>query len=67
MAAVEALEPALNSRLHIFLATSDLHFKVKLNMTREQALENISSMIALGRKHVRGGGIFRGGCRANGY
>jgi 2-isopropylmalate synthase len=52
MAAVEALEPALNSRLHIFLATSDLHLKVKLNMTREQALENIASMIELGRKHV---------------
>src|SRR5450631_1219667 len=52
MAAVEALEPAANSRLHVFLATSDLHLKVKLNMSREQALENIASMIALGRKHV---------------
>jgi 2-isopropylmalate synthase len=52
MAAVEALESAASSRLHIFLATSDLHLKVKLNMTREQALESISSMIQLGRKHV---------------
>src|SRR5271169_1294639 len=51
-AAIEALEPAAASRLHIFLATSDLHLRVKLNMTREQALESISSMIRLGRQHV---------------
>ena len=51
-AAIEALKPAAASRLHIFLATSDLHLKVKLNMSREQALEAITSMIAYGRKHV---------------
>src|SRR5690242_21405044 len=51
-AAIEALEPAATPRLHIFLATSDLHLRVKLNMTREQALEAIASMIRLGRKHV---------------
>jgi len=51
-AAIEALEPAASSRLHIFLATSDLHLQVKLNMTREQALEAISSMIRFGRQHV---------------
>jgi 2-isopropylmalate synthase len=51
-AAIEALKPAAASRLHIFLATSDLHLQVKLNMTREQALEGIGSMIRYGRKHV---------------
>ncbi len=51
-AAVEALESAAASRLHIFLATSDLHLQVKLNMTREQALEAIGSMIREGRRHV---------------
>ncbi len=51
-AAIEALEPAAASRLHIFLATSDLHLRVKLNMTREQALEAISSMIRFGRQQV---------------
>jgi 2-isopropylmalate synthase len=51
-AAVEALKPAAASRLHIFLATSDLHLKVKLNMTREQALEAIGSMIRYGRHSV---------------
>ena len=51
-AAIEALEPAAAPRLHIFLATSDLHLRVKLNMTREQALEAIRSMIRLGRNSV---------------
>src|SRR5499425_3086718 len=51
-AAIEALKPAAASRLHVFLATSDLHLKVKLNMTREQALEAIGSMIGYGRQHV---------------
>src|SRR5215467_6557944 len=51
-AAIEALQPASFSRLHVFLATSDLHLKVKLNMTRDQALEAITSMIRFGRQHV---------------
>jgi 2-isopropylmalate synthase len=51
-AAIEALKPAAAPRLHIFLATSDLHLRVKLNMTREQALEAISSMVRYGRQHV---------------
>jgi 2-isopropylmalate synthase len=51
-AAIEALEPAAAPRLHVFLATSDLHLRVKLNMTREQALEAISAMIRYGRQHV---------------
>ena len=51
-AALEALEPAASPRLHVFLATSDLHLKVKLNITREQALEAIGSMIRYGRQHV---------------
>ncbi|HEY6946151.1 MAG TPA: 2-isopropylmalate synthase [Candidatus Acidoferrum sp.] len=51
-AALEALEPAAAPRLHVFLATSDLHLRVKLNMTREQALEAIRAMIQYGRQHV---------------
>src|SRR5881628_1666404 len=51
-AAIEALEPAAAPRLHVFLATSDLHLRVKLNMTREQALEAIAAMIRYGRQHV---------------
>ena len=51
-AAIEALESATEPRLHVFLATSDLHMRVKLNMTREQVLEAIDSMVRLGRQHV---------------
>src|ERR1700733_8793035 len=51
-AAIEALEPAAAPRLHIFLATSDLHLQVKLHMTRAQALEAIGAMVRLGRNSV---------------
>jgi 2-isopropylmalate synthase len=51
-AAIEALKPAAAPRLHVFLATSDLHLHAKLNMSREQALEAIGSMIRYGRQHV---------------
>src|SRR5256884_1618280 len=51
-AAIEALKPAAAPRLHIFLATSDVHLRVKLKMTREQALEAIGSMVRYGRQHV---------------
>ena len=36
-------------RLHIFLATSDLHLKYKLRMTREAALAQIGEMVRYGR------------------
>ncbi len=51
-AAIEALKPAAHPRLHVFLATSDLHLRAKLNMTREQALESIRAMVAHGRRFV---------------
>ena len=34
-----ALEPARRSRIHTFIATSDLHLERKLRMTRESALD----------------------------
>ena len=49
-AALEALEPAQRPRLHVFLATSDLHLRAKLRMSRAQALEAISTMVAYGRQ-----------------
>src|SRR6202042_791531 len=48
-AALRALEPATHPRLHIFLATSDLHLKYKLRMTREAALAQIGEMVRYGR------------------
>jgi len=50
-AALRALEPATMPRLHIFLATSDLHLKHKLRVTREEARSRISRMIRYGREH----------------
>ena len=52
LAAAEALKPAKSPRMHVFLATSDLHLQAKLHMTRQQALEAIASMIKLARNHV---------------
>ena len=49
-AALEALAPARRPRLHIFLATSDLHLSHKLRITRAQALEAISAMVRYGRQ-----------------
>jgi len=37
--ALKAVEPAKNPGLHTFIATSDIHLKHKLRMTREQVLE----------------------------
>ena len=52
LAAAEALKPAKTPRMHVFLATSDLHLQVKLHMTREQALEAIESMVRLAKNFV---------------
>jgi 2-isopropylmalate synthase len=52
LAAAEALKPAATPRMHVFLATSDLHLQAKLHITREQALEAIGSMISLARNFV---------------
>ncbi len=35
----QALQAAARPRIHVFLATSDIHLKYKLRMTREQCLE----------------------------
>ena len=47
-AALRALEPAAKPRLHIFLATSDLHLKYKLKMSRAEALAAIGEMVRYG-------------------
>ena len=50
-AALKGLEPARKPRLHVFLATSDLHLKYKLRINREQALEQITKMVRFGRQY----------------
>src|SRR4028118_184957 len=39
LSSAEALRPAARRRIHIVLATSDLHMRVKLRMSREEGLE----------------------------
>src|SRR5262245_7361562 len=48
-AALDALGPAAKPRVHVFLATSDLHLKHKLRITRAEALDAIGSMVAFAR------------------
>ncbi len=52
MASAEATRPAARPRIHIVLATSDLHMRVKLRMTREEVLERITQSVTLARNHA---------------
>ncbi|WP_149537846.1 2-isopropylmalate synthase [Siccirubricoccus phaeus] len=47
----EALKGAARKRVHIVLATSDLHMRVKLRMSRDEVLEAIERSVTLGRSH----------------
>jgi len=46
-AAARAIEPAASNRIHVFLASSDLHLEAKLKITREQALDQVGACVAL--------------------
>ena len=48
-AAWDAVKEAAHPRIHVFLATSDIHMEYKLQMTREQVLARISEMVAYAR------------------
>ena len=48
-AAARAVEPALLSRIHVFLASSDLHLEAKLKITRAQALDHVGENVRLAR------------------
>jgi len=45
----EAVQPAKRPRIHTFLATSDLHMKHKLRMTRAEVLDRVRGMVALAK------------------
>jgi 2-isopropylmalate synthase len=44
-----ALETARRPRIHVFLASSDLHLQCKLKITRAQALEQVDRAVAFAR------------------
>ncbi len=45
----EAIQTASRPRLHVFLASSDIHLKYKLRMTREQCLTKAFEMVSFAR------------------
>jgi 2-isopropylmalate synthase len=45
-AVLGAVEAAAKPRVHVFLATSDLHLKHKLRISREEAIDTIGKMVA---------------------
>jgi 2-isopropylmalate synthase len=47
-----AIHPAEQGRIHTFIATSDLHLKAKLRMTREQCLEAAVESVRYARHHT---------------
>src|SRR3984885_6964145 len=45
----QALKGAARPRIHVFLATSDIHLKYKLKLTREQCLEQARDSVRLAK------------------
>src|SRR5580692_1247335 len=48
-AAARAVEPAASNRIHLVLASSDLHLEYKLRITRDQALDQTAESVRLAR------------------
>src|ERR1700760_3061628 len=51
-AAARSLEAAHRSRIHIFLASSDIHLEHKLKISRNEALEQAGNAVRLARTYV---------------
>jgi 2-isopropylmalate synthase len=50
--ALQALEPAAKPRVHVFIATSDIHLEHKLRMTRDEVLQEVDRAVRRAREHV---------------
>ena len=50
--AAAALQTSRKPRLHVFLATSDIHLEHKLRVTRQQCVDQIGEAIRLARSYV---------------
>ena len=48
----EALKDAARPRIHVFLATSDIHLKYKLRISREQCLEQARESVRLRSRYA---------------
>ena len=49
---IEAMKKSNNKRLHLFIATSDLHMKYKLNLNKTQVLELIEDTMKYARNKI---------------
>ena len=47
-----ALAPAERQRIHVFLATSDIHLRHKLRMTRDEVMTRVREMVSLARTYT---------------
>ncbi len=48
----EAIQKAASPRLHLFVATSDIHLKFKLRLSRREVLDMIKKSITYARKYL---------------
>jgi 2-isopropylmalate synthase len=48
----EAVRPAARPRVHVFIATSDLHLECKLRLSREQCLERTRDAVRRARRYT---------------
>jgi 2-isopropylmalate synthase len=51
-AAGRAVQPAEKNRIHVFLASSDLHLEAKLKISRAQALDQVGESVRFARTFV---------------
>src|SRR5258705_8552196 len=51
-AAAEALQPAQRKRIHVFIATSDLHLEQKLRIDRATCIERVRAAVRRARGHT---------------
>src|SRR5690625_1925863 len=63
--AVDALRQTENSRIHIFIATSDIHMKYKLKMSRKAVLESAVEAVEYAKDKCME--IGRASCRERGW
>jgi 2-isopropylmalate synthase len=50
--ALKAVEKAKHPGIHIFIATSDIHLKHKLRMTRDEVLDAAVAAVSFAKKHI---------------
>jgi len=50
--ALDCLKPAQNSRLHVFIATSEIHRRYKLNKAKDEIVKIAASMVRHARQRI---------------